>query len=156
MRLIEDTRQQKQKHEAKHSWWAEHDVWLTRSKLPYGDYALPPAKAVDTKADLAEITQNICGGRQEHQRFIDELKLARDHGCRLYVLVENRDGIEKIDDLNKITDTRSEYNPHKYSTRPLPGRQLARAMHTIEDRYGCKFVFCTPEAAAETILELLR
>ena len=153
MTLIEDSRQQKTKHELKHAYWAEHGVRLFRSKLLVGDYALMPslAKIVDTKASMAEIAQNIGGSREEHQRFIRELKLAQEVGSKLFVLVENTEGIECIEHVISWHNPREEY-----SAKCIQGPQLAKAMRTIEGRYGCMFMFCTPEEAAETIIDLLR
>lgn len=149
--IIEDSRQQLGKHEIKHNYFAEAGVSLTRCKLPVGDYALPPAKAVDTKAGMQEIAQNIGGGKAEHTRFIEELKLAQTIGCKLFVLIENEDGIEDIDGV------RSWYNPRRdFSPQAIPGERLAKAMRTIEERYGCTFLFCRPEEAADMITDLLR
>lgn len=151
MRLIEDSRQQAGKHEKKHNWWADHKIELTKCKIPVGDYCRPPEKSVDTKANMAEIAQNIGGGKEEHQRFIRELKLARDMGTKLFVLVENENGFEDIDDVRSWRNPRTDYSPNC-----IQGPRLAKAMHTIEERYGCTFLFCSPEEAAETILDLLR
>lgn len=151
--LIEDSRQQKNKHEAKHAWWAEHSVKLIRCKLVVGDYALMPSlsKIIDTKADMSEIAQNIGGGKEEHKRFINELKLAQDLGVQLFVLVENTEGYEVIDDCVAWRNPRTKYSP-----KCIQGPRLAKAMHTIESRYGCVFMFCHPDEAAETIIDLLR
>lgn len=151
MTIIEDSRQQAGKHEVKHAWFGLHIVPFVRCKLPVGDYALPPRVAVDTKANISEIAQNIGGNRQEHNRFINELKLAQDLGTKLYILVENDDGVVDIDGLVKWRNPRTEYSPNC-----IQGPRLAKAMHTIEERYGCTFMFCTPEEAAETIVDLLR
>ena len=151
MVLIEDSRQQANKHELKHKRWAELGVPLTRSKVVVGDYCLPPRTAVDTKASISEIAQNIGGGRDEHQRFIRELKLAQDLDCKLYVLIENTEGVEDIDGLNSWRNPRTDYSPDC-----IQGTRLAKAMHTIESRYGCTFMFCTPEEAADIIVDLLR
>ena len=149
--LIEDSRQQKDKHEIKHRWWADNKVSLTRCKIPVGDYCKPPAVSVDTKADMSEIAQNIGGTREEHQRFIREVKLAQEIGTQLYILVENTDGIESVEDVVSWVNPRTEYSP-----KCIQGPRLAKAMRTIESRYGCVFMFCRPEEAAETIIDLLR
>ena len=153
MILIEDSRQQKNKHETKHAWWAAHDVRLIRCKLVVGDYALMPSlsKIVDTKENISEIAQNIGGTREEHQRFIREVKLAQEIGTQLYILVENTDGINTIEDVVQWVNPRTEYSP-----KCIQGPRLAKAMRTIESRYGCVFMFCRPEEAAETIIDLLR
>ena len=153
MRLIEDSRQQKNKHELKHAYWSEHGVQVFRCKLIVGDYALMPSlsKIIDTKADVSEIAQNIGGGKEEHKRFINELKLAQDLGVQLFVLVENTEGYEVIDDCVAWRNPRTEFSPNC-----IQGPRLAKAMHTIESRYGCVFMFCHPDEAAETIIDLLR
>lgn len=151
MVLVEDTRNQKGKHELKHLWFGLHNIPFIRCKLAVGDYALPPERAVDTKASMQEIAQNIGGARQEHKRFINELKLAQELGTKLYVLVENEDHIRSIEDVTRWVNPRTEYSPNC-----IQGPRLAKAMRTIEGRYGCTFLFCRPEDAAERIVRLLR
>lgn len=149
MTLLEDTRQQAGKHEEKHAIWSTGGVRLRRCKLPYGDYCKPPAKAVDTKANMAEVAQNI--GGKEHKRFINECKAAQEDGCHLIILVENDEGIETLEDVPRWYNPRIEYSPNC-----IQGPRLYKAMRTIQERYGCTFLFCRPEEAAETIIDLLR
>lgn len=151
MILQEDSRQQKNKHELKHAAWQQSGVQICRSKVIVGDYCKPPTVSVDTKADVSEIAMNIGGGKAEHKRFIDELKLAQTIGCKLYVLVENRDGIVDIDGVERWHNPRTEYSPDC-----IQGPRLAKAMRTIQSRYGCTFLFCAPEEAADCIVDLLR
>lgn len=150
MLIIEDSRQQEGKHGQKHKHFEEVRVQVVRSKLPVGDYALPPAKAVDTKKDMSEIAQNIGGGKEEHQRFINELKLAQDLGCELTVLIENEDGIRSVADVPRWKNPRTARSP-----KCIQGPRLAKAMQTISERYGCRFDFCKPEEAGARILEIL-
>ena len=149
--ILEDSRQQAGKHEIKHKKFSVLQVFLSRCKLPVGDYALPPERAVDTKANMQEIAQNIGGSRAEHKRFINELKLAQQLGIKLYILVENTDHIQSIEDVPRWKNPRTEYSPNC-----IQGPRLAKAMQTIEGRYGCTFMFCTPEESAEIIVDLLR
>lgn len=153
MWLIEDSRQQAGKHELKHAWWSERGIQVARCKLIVGDYALMPslAKIVDTKASISEIAQNIGGGKAEHNRFISEIKLAKDLDVRLIFLIENSEGIEDIDGVARWVNPRTEVSPHC-----IQGPRLSKAMHTIEERYGCAFQFCAPEEAGEMIIDLLR
>lgn len=148
--LIEDSRQQSGKHELKHEFFSAHKIPFIRCKLPVGDYALPPRRAVDTKASMSEIAQNIGGGKAEHNRFINELKLAKQIGCELYVLIENEERINTIEDVRRWHNPRLEYSP-----KAITGERLAKAMHTIQERYGCTFMFCRPEESAEIIIDLL-
>ena len=151
MVIIEDSRQQAGKHDLKHKHFEQMHVPFYRCKLPVGDYALPPAVAVDTKASISEIAQNIGGTKAEHKRFINELKLAQDIGTQLYVLIETTSGFNSIEDVHKWVNPRTPYSPNC-----IQGPRLAKAMHTIEERYKCVFMFCRPEEAAETIYDLLR
>ena len=150
--LIEDTRQQKDKHEHKHEWWAREGFTLVRSKLAFGDYCLPPEVAVDTKASIGELAYDI---DQEHARFRRELVGARDAGCKLYVLVENVDGIRSLSDLAGWIESQEDFAQRVKAKRRLVGERLAKACATMEERYGVTFLFCAPEDAARIVSELL-
>lgn len=151
MHIIEDTRNQIGKHNLKHQAFAAEGDKLIRCKLPVGDYALFPKISIDTKESMAEIAQNIGGSTQEHNRFRNELKLAREFGCQLFVLVENEDGIEDLEQVQYWDNPRS-----AFSEKAIQGPQLYRAMTTMQERYGVVFLFCRPSEAAETIKELLK
>jgi ribosome-associated protein len=146
--IQEDTRQQAGKHNAKHEWFEANDVQLVRCKLPFGDYALVPSVSIDTKKDMDEIAANICG--REHKRFINECKAARAAGCSLIILVENDVGITDISEVHTWINPRV-----IYSDKCVQGDRLQKAMETISERYGVRFMFCTPEQSGERIKELL-
>ena len=76
MIIQEDSRQQTGKHDLKHQFFEADGHKVFRSKVIVGDYCKPPTVAVDTKENMSEIAQNIGGGKEEHKRFIRELKLA--------------------------------------------------------------------------------
>ena len=144
MIIQEDTRQQAGKHELKHQWFEANGVELVRCKLPFGDYAPVPPVAVDTKKGLDEIAANICG--KEHTRFINECKAAKAAGCQLIILVENDV------DISDLSQVHTWVNPRAiYSTKCVQGPRLQKAMETIQDRYGTKFLFCRPEETGEII-----
>ena len=148
MVIVEDTRQKARQHDKKHIWFAENDVQIVRSKLPFGDYALVPSIAVDTKKDMDEIAANICG--KQHSRFINECKAAKAAGCSLVILVENDVGI------GDISQVHTWINPRViYSDTCVQGDRLQKAMETISERYDVKFLFCRPEESAEKITEML-
>lgn len=148
MVIQEDTRQQAGKHDIKHDWFAAHGVELVRSKLPFGDYALVPSVAVDTKKDMEEIAANICG--KEHTRFINECKAAKAAGCTLVILVENTVGIRELSQVHTWVNPRA-----IYSKNCVQGSRLQKAMETISERYGVRFLFCQPEESAERIIAIL-
>lgn len=151
MYLIEDSRQQKGKHETKHKDFADMGVNLLTNILPYGDYAYPPRVSVDTKRNMEEIAQNIGGAASEHQRFKNECVKAKECGAQLIILVENRDGIESVDDVHRWINPELVYRP-----KAITGARLEKAMKTMTERYGVRFEFCTPEQSAKRIMELLK
>lgn len=152
MHLIEDSRQQAGRHGRKHARWAELGVGLIRCKLAYGDYCLPPAVSVDTKASIAELAYDI---DHDHERFRRELVGARDAGVRLVVLVENADGVRSLGDLARWVESPEDYGRRKHAKRRLSGDRLAKACATMAERYGVAFEFCGPDEAAGRILEIL-
>ena len=148
MIIQEDTRQQAGKHNIKHAFFENADVGVVRCKLPFGDYAPVPPVSIDTKKDMDEIAQNICGNA--HRRFINECKAARDAGCKLIILVENTVGIRDISQVHIWQNPRSCYSPNC-----VQGPRLQKAMETISTRYGTEFRFCEPEEAGGIIIQII-
>lgn len=149
MTIQEDTRQKVGEHEIKHQWFSDNAVGIVRCKLPFGDYAPIPPVSIDTKRNMDEIAQNICG--KEHRRFINECKAARAAGCALIILVENELGISDLSQVHTWINPRS-----IYSDKCVQGDRLQKAMETISDRYGVRFMFCRPEESAKIILETIK
>ena len=148
MIIIEDTRQKQDKHDIKHKGFAELSVELVRCKLPWGDYAPVPPISIDTKENMDEIANNICG--KAHKRFINECKNAKAAGCKLYILVENTLGISDISEVHTWNNPRSVYSPNC-----VQGARLQKAMQTISERYGVTFLFCDPNESAQIIKEII-
>jgi hypothetical protein len=110
---------------------------------------------------------------KRHGFFHRGLKRAQNSGIRLYILVENGDGVTCIDDLshwhNPRLDTMINSNQmigfwgngkpryKKVSKYPYAatGEWLAKACLTMEEKYGCKFLFCRPDESGSKILKLL-
>ena len=153
--LVEDSRQKPGQHEGKNLYWQGEGVAVVRCKLPYGDYALVPSAAVDTKKDIQELASDVF---QQHDRFRREYEGARDAGCLLVILVENRDGVRSLADLAGWVEP--EWSLARRSRNgakaPLSGERLAKACATMRDRYGTGFAFCTPEESGAVVLDILR
>lgn len=150
--ILEDTRQQAGKHAAKHAWWEEAGVSLVRTKLHAGDYCLPPARAVDTKASIAELAACIDAG---HARFRRELVAARDAGTELYVLTENDFGVRDLAGLARWVEPLDDWRRRVHAARRLEGERLAKACATMAERYGARFLFCASEDSARIVTEIL-
>ena len=152
MKIIEDTRQQSGKHDTKHEHWLEAGVELIRSKLAFGDYALPPVVAVDTKASILELAMDI---DQQHERFRRELIAAQEAGCLLVILTENEDGVTDLATLSTWQNPRRFINERRGIRPPITGARLAKACATMEKKYGVRFDFCSPQEAGARVLEIL-
>lgn len=145
--IVEDTRQKTGKHENKHEYWDKTGTAWARSGLLFGDYWPTPQVAVDTKENIQEIAANMCGAAKEKARFRKECTKARDAGCKLVFLIEDR-SYSNVNDLwgQKIWI---------HTGQVIPGDQLAKAMLIMQERYGIQFRFCAPEDSGRIIKELL-
>lgn len=146
--IIEDTRQKPEKHESKHRGFDRQGVEVYRSKLPVGDYALPPSCVVDTKADIAELAENLLGSRHERERFEAELAKAHEWGSRLVVLVED----DRLDSFEEIRDA-SVQHPAGYF---FPGSRVLEEMGRMNSMYGTEFRVCHKKDSAKVIIETLQ
>lgn len=190
MKILVDTGQQKKKHDLKHACMERLGAELNVVPLPVGDYVLVDEKvedvlnrkkhrgidvkkldllgsykvSVDTKRDIAEIIGNICG--PQHDRFRDEVILAQRNQIKLYVLVENADGVSTLADLNRWENPRTKMKKWirgadgsrkqvAVSPNATKGSTLAKAMRTMQEEYGVQFLFCRPEETGRKILDLL-
>ncbi len=169
MIILEDTRQQVERHKIKHKYFDDNGIEVRRSKLFVGDYTLPTDQTVcvDTKKDIQELIGDLCG--KQHDRFRHELIRAQETGIKLYILVENRGGLVRYTKdiynptITELSELHSWKNPRLFIRRngkqlyptATKGITLQKICYTMEQKYGCKFLFCTPEDSGKTIIELL-
>lgn len=164
MIIQSDTRQKKKHHTVKEKYFEEQGIRVVNSKMLVGDYGIPSRGniAVDTKANISEMYGNLI---QDHQRFHDECVLAMEAGIKLYVLIENTDGVKCIDDLRKWKNPQMfrYYKAKKQALMqglkepkpPASNVQLIKIMHSMTRDYGVEFVFCTPNEAGQRVIDLL-
>lgn len=145
--IIEDSRQRRGKHEAKRQYFLDQGHIVVRQQMKWGDYGLYPSVVVDTKQDVIEIAQNLCGNVAERTRFAEEMKGAKLAGIKLVFLIEDK-RFHKVSDLY-------ETKMKLHSGKVVRGEQVATAMSICEARYGCEFQFCSPEEAGHKIIEIL-
>ena len=167
MTIIEDTRQQADKHKIENAQLLSLGVKILRSKLPVGDYANIKnlSVVIDSKKDLQECVGNICG--KEHGRFRRECQLAQENGIKLIVLVEHGWAVKSIEDVALWQNPRVEVFMKKVKSMqrkcqstvgmrpPTTGQTLAKAMKTMQEKYGVEFQFCSRGDAGKRIVEIL-
>ena len=182
MILLEDTRNQINKHKNIHKYCKENDIEIIRNKLIVGDYMLPNFSniSIDTKFGLQELMKNIT-----EKRFRNELLLSKKLGIKLIVLIENSSNINSIDEIPlKWKNQRLEFYKFQLKKQlglfgefnewylyreakdkglsprkpPISPEQLRKALHTIEENkeeYDVSFEFCSKTETGAKILELL-
>ena len=150
MVIVEDTRQQAEKHKIKNEYFENHGIKVIRSKLPVGDYARIDNMSVviDTKKDIQEIIQNVT---KDHKRFAAECELAQEAGIKLIILIENEDKVEKKEDLFKWYNWRLKTSP-----KATNGKTLYKILKTMEEKYKVTFEFCSVEKSPEIIEKILK
>ena len=159
LKLYMDTRQQKGKHELKINYWKTCNLELVTKKLDYGDYMIEGNDhvSVDTKADFTEIEGNLI---HDHKRLVRECERAEEAGVQLVFLIENKCGIESLDQVNKWQNPRFFIWKFKHDhgakgRAPVTGAKLKKIMSTFEERHNAKFLFCSPEEAGQRVLDIL-
>ncbi len=145
--IIEDSRQKRGHHDKKRVYFANQGIIVKRAAIPWGDYMIMPSIVVDTKQDIIEVAQNLCGNVSERTRFAEEMKGAKNAGIKLVFLIEDKR-------FNKISDL-YETKMKLHSGKVVQGTQLTTAMSICESRYGCEFQFCSPDEAGYRIIEIL-
>lgn len=193
--LIEDKANRVGKHEIKNTYWKKQGIEVLRYPLPVADYILADEKVMDviarkrirgldpkkmdfigsysvccdSKNSILELAQDVCGSKQEHERFRDELILAKNNNIKLYIVVENKGGrigkssvfnptITKLEDLSKWKNPRSFIFKSGKQAYPnaVRGATLMKACYTMQRKYSCRFIFTTPEESGKVILDILR
>ena len=135
--------------------------------------------AVDTKKDLQEVLGNVCS--RTHGRFRDEVILAHNNNVKLYVLVEHGGNVKSLNDVAEWKNPRqfkyemkirkeygmpkgsdfqtelAELKSHgvKIKRGPNTGEELFKAMVTMQEKYGCEFLFCDKKDTGRRIIEIL-
>lgn len=195
MIILEDTNQKQDKHDVVNKYFSERGIDVIRQRLPVGDYVFENEKisdvfkrkesrgvpikmmdllgtydiCVDEKFSIQELVSDVCG--KQHERFRDEIILAKNNGIKLYILVRNdyecvysRNGkLIENHTINDLKDLHRWVNPRlwifqrgkqKYPNA-TKGITLQKACMTMEKKYGCEFQFCSSSEAGAKIVELL-
>lgn len=142
-----DSREQKYDHVA--NYFDSQGIKWVKSKCVVGDYVNleNPMVVIDRKKDLQEVAGNVC---QQHDRFVRELKLAKELGYRMIVLVEEPN-IKTVNDVFGWYNWRKKTNP-----KAISGRTLAKIMLTMSQEYDVEWQFTTKGECGKRIVELLK
>ena len=150
MLIIQDQREKHGHHNEISNYCKEHEIPLIRKRLEVGDYMLGEIKcgkvvpvgkrSIDTKQSLSETASDLYRDKTE---FNKKYRKCYEQGIELYVLVE-----QEIKSLNDILSWSS---PHS----KISGKMLYDMIDRVRKSYGVKFVFCSKEIVAQTIINIL-
>lgn len=151
MILIEDTRQQKGKHNNVHKYCDSQGIEIYPLTLTVGDYMLGEVqngkvvpigkRAIDTKFALIELAGDLS---KDEQALDKKYRKCYEQGIKLIVLIEEPFG--------SIQEIASWKNPHGF----VNGRKLLDKMHRLKMMYGIDFMFCDKKRTGETLIKLLK
>lgn len=146
MIIVEDTRNQINKHSKLNQDLYDLGHQVVRSKLFVGDYSRLDnmSTCIDTKKDWVELAGNICG--KQHTRFREECIRAKTAQIRLIILIEDKVSLEKWK------------SPIKRNGEPIckvSGEILAKAMRAMTEKYSVEFMNCSKLDTAKIIIKLL-
>ena len=152
--LVEDTRQQRGKHNHKAAYFEQIGEGVVRCALPVGDYQRPAPVAVDTKKDIIELANCL---KADHDRFARECKKAQQLGTVLVILTENEDGVRSLADLESWIESKESYLKRNRSGKAVryTGKSIAKACESMHRAYGVMFGFCAPHESGERIIAIL-
>lgn len=142
MIIYVDTRQKVGKHDLKHTQLVKLGHTLVSKKLDCADYCTDNGKIViDTKQDVDELYLDLF---TEHARFAREIRLARETGKKLIILVEDGN-VKRLSDIKQWKSKRGKAN----------GTVLYGKMMKLHYAYGVEFLFCDKKTTGLRISELL-
>lgn len=101
------------------------------------EFSLNGVVAIERKMSLEELSRNFTAGRE---RFTKEFCRAKEHGARLYLLVENGN-------LDKLFAGR-------YKTK-FSKEAFIASLAAWQARYGTQVLFCSSEIAPMLIYKIL-
>lgn len=120
------------------------------SKLPCGDYANPQNMKIIVELKhshndgLQELVNNLCR-TVNHQRFKNEILLAKKIGVENFIVLIASKDITNIDEIHLWKNKYGKVNPETFE----------KIVKTFRDKYNIQFEFCKPNECGKRIIELL-
>lgn len=156
MVIITDSREQRNQHILEK--FSNLDIPFKIKKLDFGDYSMAGYEdkiVIERKASLTEIAANFCKGRD---RFEAEFTRATESGAKIYLLIEDGKGRDKIKlrqemDKDKIDMTIR----HKKTWRTnFTGNSMVASIVSWKEKYKFEIIFCNKKDTGEIISKILK
>ena len=150
--IIVDTREQ---DELVKNYLKKNKIPYLEKKLNVGDYMLEENEhfVIERKHNMLEIANNICS--KDHERFRREIERANESNVKIKVVIAD-EYIKCLNDVFKWKSPRRKIG--KYYGKPftqVKGQTLAKAMWTMQEKYGIEFLFAKEKEVPKLIYDLL-
>ena len=150
--IIVDTREQ---DELVKNYLKKNKIPYLEKKLNVGDYMLEENEhfVIERKHNMLEIANNICS--KDHERFRREIERANENNVKIKVVIAD-EYIKCLNDVFKWKSPRRKIG--KYYGKPftqVKGQTLAKAMWTMQEKYGIEFLFAKEKEVPKLIYDLL-
>lgn len=149
MNIFVDTREKQRAIKKIVAEFEKQGVRYASTKLFVGDYqrADNSLLVIDRKQNLLEVCTNV---GQDRERFVRELKRAREMGVKIIFLVEHGKDVNSLEEVKKWQNPRLKDSP-----LALSGERLYKILSVLEKNYGCEWHFCTKNETGAKIISLL-
>ncbi len=149
MTIIVDTREKSHIIKNTLDYFDREKIKHHSSKLIVADYMAieNPKVYIDRKHNLSEVANNLTN---DSGRFMREIRLAKELGIHIVVLVEQGGKIHNIRDVANWNNPMKGKIPYAIS-----GRDLMERIYRVHMAYGVDFLFCDKRATGRRIVEIL-
>ena len=131
-------------------YFTKNNIEYFVSKLPCGDYANPQNMKIVIELKhshndgLGELVTNLCRS-VNHQRFVNEINLAKKIGVENFIVLIASKDITNVDEIHLWKNKYGKVNPKTFE----------KIVKTFKNKYNIQFEFCKPNECGKRIIELL-
>ena len=149
MTIIVDTREKSHIIKNTLDYFDREKIKHHSSKLIVADYMAieNPKVYIDRKHNLSEVANNLTN---DAGRFMNEVRLTKELGIHLVVLIEHGGQIHEIKDVASWNNPMKGKIPYAIS-----GRDLMERIYRVHMAYGVDFLFCDKRVTGRRIVEIL-
>lgn len=155
MKIICDSREQRNAHILES--FNNQGILFKVKKLHFGDYSMENYEnsiIIEKKKDLTELAGNFCKGRE---RFEAEFIRATEAGAKIYLLIEEHNGREKMiyrRELDKIKVLTDEERWKKTWRSNFRAESMIASLGSWKEKYNLEIVFCKKSETGKKIIEI--
>jgi ERCC4-type nuclease len=155
MQIITDTREIRNQHILAE--FSKHGIPFKVKKLFAGDYTIAGYEnkiLIERKSSLTELSGNFCKGRK---RFESEFIRAMEAGAKIYLLIEDEQGREKLllrRELDKDKSLTAEERQKKTWRSNFCANSFINSLASWKEKYNLEIKFVKKQESGKEILNI--